>query len=67
MPEPIKAVDMVHGIREAHYAKTKDLPPEEKIAFFREKARALHSELGMLEELLQKDEARRPVHVGPKE
>lgn len=45
MGEPIKAVDMVRSIREAHYAKIKDLPPEEKIRFFREKAQALHSEL----------------------
>lgn len=43
--EPIKAVDMVRSIREAHYARIKDLSPEEKIRFFREKARALHSEL----------------------
>jgi len=45
MGEPIKAVDMVRSIREAHYAEIKDLSPEEKIRFFREKARALHSEL----------------------
>jgi hypothetical protein len=46
----IKAVEMVRGIREAHYASLKDLSPEEKIAFFREKARALHAELGRPEE-----------------
>ena len=48
----IKAVDMVRGIRDAHHEKLKDLPPEEKIAFFREKARALHAELGRPEKSL---------------
>lgn len=42
----IKAVELVRGIREAHYARHKDLTPEEKIAFFREKANALYAELG---------------------
>ena len=53
MPEPhIKAVEMVRNIREMHYEKLKDLSPQEKIAFFREKARKLHAELGRPEELL---------------
>jgi hypothetical protein len=47
----IKAVEMVRSIREAHYARVKDLSPEGKITFFREKARALHAELGRPEEL----------------
>jgi hypothetical protein len=41
MGEPIKAVDMVRSIREAHYERIKDLCPAEKIEFFRKKARAL--------------------------
>lgn len=49
MPE-IKAVEMVRAIRDAHYEKLKDCSPQEKIAFFRNKARALHAELGMPEE-----------------
>jgi hypothetical protein len=53
MPEPIKAVDMVRSIREAHYARIKDLSPKEKIRFFREKARVLHAELGTPEEFPQ--------------
>jgi hypothetical protein len=54
MREPeIKAVEMVRSIREAHYAKLKGLSPKEKIMFFREKARALHAELGRPEELPQ--------------
>jgi hypothetical protein len=53
MPEPrIKAVEMVRSIRDAHYERLKDLSPQEKIAFFREKARRLHTELGRPEELL---------------
>jgi len=53
MPEPqINAVEMVRSIRDAHYEKLKDLSPQEKITFFREKARSLHRELGRPEELL---------------
>ena len=44
----INAVEMVRGIREAHYEKIKDLSTKDKIEFFREKARALHAELGVL-------------------
>jgi hypothetical protein len=46
----INAVEMVRGIREAHYEKIKDLSTQDKIAFFREKARTLHAELGLSEE-----------------
>jgi hypothetical protein len=48
----IRAVEMVRSIREAHYEKLKGLSPQEKIAFFRGKARKLHTELGRPEELL---------------
>lgn len=48
----IKAVEMVRGIRDAHYETLKDLSPQEKIVFFREKARALHTELGRPEKSL---------------
>lgn len=41
----IKAVEMVRGIRDEHYARTKDLSPAEKVAFFSEKARAFHAEI----------------------
>jgi hypothetical protein len=41
---------MVRSIREAHYDRIKGLSPQEKIAFFREKARRLHAELGKPEE-----------------
>jgi hypothetical protein len=51
MHEPkIKAVELVRGIRETHYARLKGLSPQEKILFFREKARVLHAELGRPEE-----------------
>ncbi|MFL6201398.1 MAG: hypothetical protein ACJ76J_19680 [Thermoanaerobaculia bacterium] len=53
MSEPqMKAVEMVRGIRDAHYERLKNSSPQEKIAFFREKARRLHTELGRPEELL---------------
>jgi len=61
MPEPnIRAVEMVRRIRDAHYEKLKDSSPQEKIAFFREKARRLHAELGRPEELLGASSRRSP-------
>jgi hypothetical protein len=45
-------MEMVRSIRDAHHETLKDLSPEEKIAFFREKARTLHAELGRPEALL---------------
>ena len=53
MHEPeIRAVEMVRRIRDAHYERLKDLSPKEKIAFFHDKARALHADLGRPEEFL---------------
>jgi hypothetical protein len=60
MREPeIRAVELVRSIRDAHYERLKDLSPQEKIAFFRDKARALHTDLGRPEELLD-DSAQAP-------
>ena len=47
----IDAVEMVRRIRDAHHEQTKDLSVKDKITFFREKARALHAELGIPEKL----------------
>jgi hypothetical protein len=47
----IKAVEMTRRIRDAHHAELAGKTPEERIAFYREKARALHAELGRSEEL----------------
>lgn len=55
----IQAVEMVRGIRDAHYAEVKDLSPEQKVAYLRDKARALHAELGH-PELLESSPA--PLH-----
>jgi hypothetical protein len=58
MREPeIRAVEMVRRIRDAHYERLKDLSPQEKIAFFRERARALHAHLGRPEEFLDSSAA----------
>lgn len=46
----IKAVEMTRRIRDAHHAVLEGKSPEERIAFYREKARALYSELGRTEE-----------------
>ena len=42
---PIDAVAMTRRIREAHAEQLKDATPEERIRFFREKARRLHESL----------------------
>lgn len=39
------AVKMVREIRDRHYEQTKDMTKEERIAFYREKARRLHRQL----------------------
>jgi hypothetical protein len=58
-----KAVEMVRSIRDAHYQTLERLTPQERIAFYREKARALHVELGKPEALLQ-DPTRPPAAKG---
>jgi hypothetical protein len=47
----IKAVEMTRSIRDAHYAELDGKSPEERIAFYREKARALYAELGRPDEI----------------
>ncbi|HYH83428.1 MAG TPA: hypothetical protein VEX86_26775 [Longimicrobium sp.] len=44
-PTQIDAVAMTRRIRDAHAEQLKDATPEERIRFFREKARRLHAEL----------------------
>ena len=44
----IKAVEMVRRIRDAHYEQLKDKAPEERIAFYRKKARAVNKEVERL-------------------
>lgn len=39
------AVRMVREIRDQHYEETKDMTPDERIAFYREKAKRLHRRL----------------------
>ena len=46
------AVAMVRRIRDAHYEQFKDKPIEERLAYYKEQARAFHEEL----EQKQKDE-----------
>lgn len=48
----IKTVEMVRSIRDAHYEELRERSPQEKIAFFREKARTLYAELGRPEKPL---------------
>jgi hypothetical protein len=38
---PIKAVEMVRRIRDAHYEQLRGKSPEERIAFYRAKAHSL--------------------------
>jgi hypothetical protein len=41
----IKAVEMVRRIRDAHYEQLRGESPEERIAFYRAKARGLQAEI----------------------
>lgn len=47
----IRTVEMARQIRDAHYANLKDKTPDERIEFYRRKARELYAELGINEEL----------------
>ncbi len=49
----IKAVEMTRSIRDAHYAELEGKTADEKIAFYRRKARALYAELGRPDEVPQ--------------
>ncbi len=45
----IEAVAMVRRIRDAHYEQLKDKSVEERLAFYREKSKALRAEIGEFE------------------
>jgi len=49
----INAVGMVRAIRDAHYELLKDKSPEERMAFYRKKARRFHANLPALEATLE--------------
>lgn len=59
----IKAVEMIRRIRDAHHAELEGKTPEERMAYYRKKARLLHTELGLPEEL-ENSLASAPGHVG---
>ena len=40
--------EMVRRIRDAHYEQTKDMTPEERLAFYHEKGREAQAELEQL-------------------
>lgn len=42
---PIKAIEMVRRIRDAHYEQLHGKSPEERIAFYRAKSGALQAQL----------------------
>ena len=41
----VKAVEMTRRIRDAHYERFKDRPVEERLAYYRERARAFEAEV----------------------
>lgn len=45
--KPFDAVAFTRQIRDAHHEQLKDATPEERIQFYRDKARQLHEELGL--------------------
>lgn len=44
------AVQMVREIRDRHYEQTKEMTPDERITFYREKAQRLRRQLDQTEE-----------------
>ncbi len=48
MKKAFDAVEMVRRIRDAHYEQTKDMTPEERLAFYHEKGREAQAELEQL-------------------
>ncbi|HEX4953331.1 MAG TPA: hypothetical protein VF017_08050 [Thermoanaerobaculia bacterium] len=63
MPEPaeIKAVEMTRRIRDAHLTELEGRSPEERLAYYREKARQLHAELGRPTDVLETPPRRQPA------
>ena len=55
----MKAVKMTRRIRDTHYEQLKGKTWEERVAFYKEQARALHKELGSTsqQQSKQKEEA----------
>lgn len=43
--QQVKAVEMMRRIRDAHYERFKDRPIEERLAYYRERARAFEAEV----------------------
>jgi hypothetical protein len=41
----VKAVEMTRRIRDAHYERFKDRPIEERLAYYRERARAFEADV----------------------
>ena len=48
MSGSIKAVEMVHRIRDAHYEQLRGKSPEERIVFYRAKSGLLQAEIALL-------------------
>ncbi len=48
--QSIKAVELVRRIRDAHYERFKDRPVEERIAYYRERARMFEEAVGCTSE-----------------
>lgn len=52
----LKAVEMTRRIRDAHHEQLKDKTWEERVAFYKEQARALHEALQKTPQQQQKQE-----------
>lgn len=49
----LNTLDTIRKIREAQYEQVKDMSPQERLAFYRNKAKALESQIAMLVETAQ--------------
>ena len=54
--QSVKAVEMTRRIRDAHYEQFKDKPIEERVAYYKERARAFNEKVD--EMLKQKQESK---------
>lgn len=62
----MRAIEMVRQIREAHYEQLKDKTPQERLAFYREKAQVMNKRVKTILEAHQTLKPQEKVLVGQK-
>jgi hypothetical protein len=62
----MKAIEIVRQIREAHYEQLKDKTPQERLAFYREKAQVMNKRVKTILDARQTLKPQEKVLVGQK-